>query len=702
MRYPNTAPSLRSLLVLAYDTLASLVAWVAAYWLRFNMTLPPEYLPGLLDTVLWVVPLQTLIFWRFGLYRGIWRFASLPDLRRILIAVGVVALATPAALILFRIQAIVPRSVLLLDPLLLILIMGGSRLMYRLWKEHRLTGLLSRDRQSVLVAGAGSAADVLLRELKRSPSRWRVEGLFDDDEGKIGRRMQDIPVLGRLADLPRYARHMDVRDVILALPSAQHAVRRQWTEAFTAAGLNVLTVPSLEDLMNGRVAISSLRPIQLDDLLGRDPVKLDDAGLSQCLGNAVILVTGAGGSIGSELCRQIAHFRPACLVMLEQSEYALYRMEQEFARCMPELRVVSVIGDVKDARRLEEIMSAHRPSVVFHAAAYKHVPLMEQENALQALKNNVLGTFVLARAARAAGVRKFVMVSTDKAVNPTNVMGASKRLAEMVCQVLRAESADARGAAGRTLSPNPSNPLSRPLSPRERGGSSLPSPTGGEGGGGERGGTRFISVRFGNVLGSSGSVIPKFQQQIEAGGPVTVTHPEITRFFMSIPEAAQLVLQAGLMGEGGEIFVLDMGEPIRIADLARLMIKLAGKTEDEIEIVYSGLRPGEKLYEELLADEETTLPTPHPKLRVARARAVDETQLRAILDWIEGTAGSSDDQVRARLREWLPEYRPSEAASSTVQIPLDGLGRGQALGDGGGYAGLGAVSHVAGGVEAGH
>ncbi|HRH81890.1 MAG TPA: nucleoside-diphosphate sugar epimerase/dehydratase [Thiobacillaceae bacterium] len=665
MRYPKGAPSSRSLLVLAYDTLASLAAWVAAYWLRFNMQLPPEYLPGLLDTVLWVVPLQTLIFWRFGLYRGIWRFASLPDLRRILIAVGVVALATPAALILFRIQAIVPRSVLLLDPLLLILIMGGSRLMYRLWKEHRLTGLLSRDRQSVLVAGAGSAADVLLRELKRSPSRWRVEGLFDDDEGKIGRRMQDIPVLGRLADLPRYARHMDVRDVILALPSAQHAVRRQWTETFTAAGLNVLTVPSLEDLMNGRVAISSLRPIQLDDLLGRDPVKLDDAGLSQCLGNAVILVTGAGGSIGSELCRQIAHFRPACLVMLEQSEYALYCMEQEFARRMPELRVVSVIGDVKDARRLDEIMSAHRPSVVFHAAAYKHVPLMEQENALQALKNNVLGTFVLARAARAAGVHKFVMVSTDKAVNPTNVMGASKRLAEMVCQVLR---------------PRGGGPADQA----------------------DSGGTRFISVRFGNVLGSSGSVIPKFQQQIESGGPVTVTHPEITRFFMSIPEAAQLVLQAGLMGEGGEIFVLDMGEPIRIADLARLMIKLAGKTEDEIEIVYSGLRPGEKLYEELLADEETTLPTPHPKLRVARARAVDETQLRAILDWIEGTAGSSDDQVRARLREWLPEYRPSEAPSGLLQIPLDGLGRRESLGDGGGYAGLGAVGHVAGGVETGH
>jgi FlaA1/EpsC-like NDP-sugar epimerase len=306
------------------------------------------------------------------------------------------------------------------------------------------------------------------------------------------------------------------------------------------------------------------------------------------------------------------------LVMLELGEFALYGMEQEFAKCCPEQALVCVIGDVKDAARINQVMREYRPDVVFHAAAYKHVPLMEQVNALQAVKNNVLGTWVLAQAARDVGVEKFVMISTDKAVNPTNVMGASKRLAEMVCQSLQRE------------------------------------------GGGDVS-TRFVSVRFGNVLGSSGSVIPKFQKQIEAGGPVTVTHPEITRFFMSIPEAAQLVLQAGLMGQGGEIFVLDMGESIKIADLARLMIRLSGKSEGEIKIEYSGLRPGEKLYEEVLADAETTLPTPHPKLRVASARQVDVELVESFLGWIRTTAGATDAEVRTQLSAWLPgEYRPEK------------------------------------------
>jgi FlaA1/EpsC-like NDP-sugar epimerase len=471
---------------------------------------------------------------------------------------------------------------------------------------------------------------------------------------------------------------MEVGDVILALPSAHHALRKQLSDLCGAGGLKVLTIPSLEDLMQGRVSVSALRPIQLDDLLGRDPVELDNAGLHRLLTDRVVVVTGAGGSIGAELCRQIARFRPARLVLVEMGEYALYQIEQEFRARHPDLAIACVIGDVKDARRMDEVMTAQRPAVVFHAAAYKHVPLME-ENALQALRNNVLGTFVMARAARAAGVAKFVMVSTDKAVNPTNVMGASKRLAEMVCQVLRPQAEDAPGTLELALAPDPA-----------------------EASGEETGGTRFVSVRFGNVLGSSGSVIPKFQAQIETGGPLTVTHPDITRYFMSIPEAAQLVLQAGLMGEGGEIFVLDMGEPVRIADLARLMIRLAGRSEDEIRVVYTGLRPGEKLYEELLADEESTLPTPHPKLRVARARAADSRRMREILDWIAATPSASDAEVRARLAAWLPEYGPGEAASAAAGVPLDGPGRGQALGDGGGDTGLHAVGQVAGGVQAGH
>ena len=606
----------RTALVILHDLLACVLAWMGGYWLRFNLAIPEEYSHAALTNLLWVVPLQAVTFWRFGLYQGIWRFASLPDLKRILKAVGVAAVATPVVLMLFRIEAIVPRTVMVLDPILLLLIVGGSRLAYRAWRERRLTNL-DLSARPVLVVGAGRAADNLLRELERDPQNWHVVGLLDDGAGNQGRHLHGVPVVGGVGDLATWVEQKGVADVILALPSASPSLRRQVTEICAYAGVRLLTVPSLDDIMHGRVAVSALRSIELEDLLGRSPVSLDDAGLGAFLGGATVLVTGAGGSIGSELCRQIARFRPGCLVMLEQSEFALYRMEQEFAAEFPDVPVACVIGDVKDAARMEGLMAAHRPRVVFHAAAYKHVPLMERDNAFEALRNNVIGTRVCGEAAMAHGVEKFVLVSTDKAVNPTNVMGATKRMAEMVCQWLQ-------GRDGNSVR------------------------------------TRFIAVRFGNVLGSSGSVVPKFQAQIAAGGPVTVTHPDITRFFMTIPEAAQLVLQAGLMGEGGELYVLDMGEPVRIADLARLMVRLVGKTEEEIGIVYSGLRPGEKLYEELLADAETTLPTPHPKLRVARSREVDVPCLMSALAWMESHARAEGPDVRDCLRGCIPEYRPVE------------------------------------------
>jgi FlaA1/EpsC-like NDP-sugar epimerase len=373
----------------------------------------------------------------------------------------------------------------------------------------------------------------------------------------------------------------------------------------------VLTVPSFEDLVSGRVTVSQVRHVELDDLLGRDPVQLDAAGLRGWLAGRVVMITGAGGSIGAELCRQVARFAPRQLVLFEQSELALYTIEQEFADRFPRVRVAPVVGDVKDARRVDQVIRDHAPSVIFHAAAYKHVPLMESANAWQAVLNNVAGTRVIARAASAHGVEKFVFISTDKAVNPTSVMGASKRLAEMVCQTLQ-------GAAG----------------------------------------TRFVMVRFGNVLGSTGSVVPRFREQIARGGPVTVTDPEVTRYFMSIPEAVQLVLQAGLMGAGGEVFVLDMGIPVKIADLARDLIKLSGFTEEEIRIVYTGLRPGEKLYEEPLAENENLLPTPHPKLRVARARTEGGDWLERLEAWLRAERGADDGAVRAELAKWVPEYKP--------------------------------------------
>jgi len=597
----------RAILAFFHDVAAAAVAWLAAFWLRFNLDVPELYVALALQTLVWVVPLSTALFLAFGLYRGIWRYASVPDLKRILAAVGVVAVAVPT--VLFMLQTTVPRSVLIISPILLAGIMCGSRLAYRAWKEHRLDVLAGAQQEPVFVLGAAEAAVSLIKDLARSP-QWRVAGVFDDDAAKIGRQLMGVNVLGRLADVPAWTGRLSVTQAIIAMPEASHTERRRVVEICQGAGLKVMTVPSFDDLVSGRVTVSELRHVELDDLLGRDPVKLDTAGLREWLRGRVILVTGAGGSIGAELCRQIARFQPRQLVLFELNEFALYTIEQEFAARHPGLPIVCAIGDVKDGTRVGEVLAQYRPSVIFHAAAFKHVPLMENDNAWQAVLNNVTGTQVLARAAIAHGVEKFVFISTDKAVNPASVMGATKRLAEMVCQALQ-----------------------------------------------QPAGTRFVMVRFGNVLGSTGSVIPKFREQIAAGGPVTVTHPEVTRYFMSIPEAVQLVLQAGLMGKGGEVFVLDMGEPVRIADLARDLIKLSGFGEDDIKIVYTGLRPGEKLYEEPLAAEENSLPTPHPKLRIAKARREDGSWLPELMAWLDSGAGPEGREVKRELARWVPEYR---------------------------------------------
>ena len=606
----------RGLLAFLHDVLAAGLAWCAAYWLRFNLDIPGDYLRDMLRQLPWVFVVHMAIFWLLGLYRGLWRYASLPDLQRILLAVGLGALATPALLTLLGHGALVPRSVYLLAPLLLVGAMSGSRFAYRAWKEKRLIALVAHPEAApVLVLGAGDAAVLLLKELANSP-QWRVLGLLDDDPRKHGGEIERIKVLGPVERVGEVAGQFGVTQAIIAMPGATHEVRKRAVDFATAAGLAVMTVPALSDIISGKVSVSALRNIELDDLLGRDPIELDIPGLQSFLKSKTVLVTGAGGSIGSELCRQVARFQPSRLVLFEQSELALYRIEREFLEANAGVEVVAAIGDAKDAARMKALFAQWRPAVVFHAAAYKHVPLMESANALQAVQNNVLGTLAVARAAIAAGTGKFVLISTDKAVNPSSVMGASKRLAELACQALK----------------------------------------------GESGATQFVIVRFGNVLGSTGSVVPLFREQIARGGPVTVTDPEMRRYFMSIPEAAQLVLQAGQMGREGEIYVLNMGEEVKIVDLARQMIRLSGLAEGDIRIEFTGLRPGEKLYEEPLADAEHSLPTPHPKLRIARARPPESDRLvQEVMTWLAGEGGNAD-AVRARLKGWIPEYVPGPKA----------------------------------------
>jgi FlaA1/EpsC-like NDP-sugar epimerase len=615
----------RASLAFLHDVAASGVAWLAAYWLRFNLETPPaDFLRGAFDALPGVLAVHAVAFWSLGLYRGLWRYASLPDLRRIVAAVGIAALAVPALLTLAAQGAPVPRSVYLITPILLAAAMCGSRLLYRAWKERQLLGLVRYPQAApVLVLGAGSAAANLLRELTHS-RQWRVVGLLDDDEAKHGSEIQGAKILGTLEETAAVARRLGVSQAIIAMPGATHRQRKRAVDLCNAAGLAVMTVPSYADLVSGRVSVSALRNVELDDLLGRDPVALDDAGLRGLIEGKCVLVTGAGGSIGAELCRQIVRFSPGRLVLLDLSEFALYAIEQEFRDRYPAVVVSPQIGDAKAAGRVGDLFARYRPQLVFHAAAYKHVPLLEGGNAFQAVANNVLSTVVTARAAQAANTEKFVLVSTDKAVNPTNVMGASKRLAELACQALA-----------------------------------------------RSGGTQFVTVRFGNVLGSTGSVIPRFREQIARGGPVTVTDERMTRYFMTIPEAAQLVLQAALMGKGGEIFVLDMGEPVRIVDLARQLIELSGFSVDDIRIVETGQRPGEKLYEEPLADAETTLPTPHPKLRVARANASpNHALLEEVLGWIAAARDPGPEAVREKLRAWVPEYVPAPGG-----VARDGRGR---------------------------
>lgn len=611
-----------SFLAFFHDVIVVMVAWWMAFALRFNFHIPAEFIQYILKTLPVIFVFHGISFYTFGLYKGMWRFASLPDLKRIMRAVGFAALLSASYALLVHPSIIVPRSVLIMNPMLLILTMGGSRFFYRAWKERRLFNSIALQGKPVIVIGVEDASFNLIKELSKNPE-WRVVAMIDPSDKLVGREIMHTKVEGGLNDVPQIASRYGSHHCMIAMPSSRHEKRRAAMEAARKVeGMEVLTLPAMSDLISGRVSLSQIRKIDVEDLLGRDVVQLDTHGLSAMLANKVVLVSGAGGSIGSELCRQILSFHPTQLICLDISEYALYTLQQEFNQWGTNTELVYLVADVKNQLRIQRILQGHQPDVVLHAGAYKHVPMMEHFNVVEALQNNAHGTYQIASACQAAGVPTFVLVSTDKAVNPTNVMGASKRLAELICQGLQHK---------------------------------------------KNSHTRFITVRFGNVLGSSGSVIPKFREQIAHGGPITITHPEITRYFMSIPEAAQLVLQAATMGNGGEVFVLDMGTPVKIVDLARDMIKLSGLQEQDIQIEFTGLRPGEKLYEELLADDENTLPTSHEKLRIAQARSADADWLTNLLEWLTSIPNLQETQIKQDLQRWVEEYtldkRPAPAIS---------------------------------------
>jgi FlaA1/EpsC-like NDP-sugar epimerase len=662
------------LLVFAHDLAMVPLAWGLTYWVRFNLAyIPPEFLDAAVDMLPLVVLVMGSSFWAFGLYRSVWRFASLTDLVRIGQGVATGTTLLLFLLFVFNRMAFVPRSLPLLFVIFQVLLLAGPRLFYRWLKDRRLD---FGQGQRVLIVGAGRAGEMLVRDLLRDRQAGYVPVAFADDKPhRQGGVVHGVPIRGTCADIPQLADVFGIDLILLAVPSASAREMQRLVGLCEAAGKPFRTVPQVRELMAGQVAVNQLRPVSLEDLLGRDPVTLDWEAIRRGLVDKVVLVSGAGGSIGAELCRQIWRCRPRQLILVDQGEFNLYQIETELAESPappmalpPKPGLVSSIPspstpardhsssrkvtdpmpsppatnhpsaplvgedcgeggllrryllDVTEAAKVDALFARLHPDLVFHAAAYKHVPLLEDQISA-ALHNNVIGTQIMAEAAARWGCERFVLISTDKAVNPSNVMGATKRFAELICQDL-----------------------------------------------GQRSPCRFLTVRFGNVLGSAGSVVPRFQRQIERGGPVTVTHPEIERFFMTIPEACQLIMQAAVIGQGGETFVLDMGEPVKIRYLAEQMIRLAGREPGrDIRIQYTGLRPGEKLYEELFYESEAYAPTPHPKIRVARP--VVDTNGDATME--SDAASATLPATLAALPEALARGDEAELAALLAKVVKD-------------------------------
>ncbi len=609
-------------IAITHDLLVIPVAWFFSYSLRFNLDgIPSPALEVALQMLLPVMLVQAMAYWNFGLYRGIWRFASIPDLIRIIQSVLVGATVSLLVVYLCTKFQDFPRSIFPIYSMLLILFLGGSRFSVRWLREYATGGKSTAKR--VLIVGAGKAGEAIVRELLRDSAKTYAPVAFiDDKSSRRGEEIHGIRIVGRVVDIPTIVSDLNIEVIMIAMPAANAEEMRKVMVACQKANCTIRTLPGLNDLVSGRVSIDLLREVSLEDLLGRDPVSLDWIAIREAIAGKTVMVSGAGGSIGIELCRQIARLQPELLVVVERCEYNLFMLEQEFKQVFAQTPIHCSLLDVNDKAAMDMLLKQNQPDIIFHAAAYKHVPMLEVQPRV-AVTNNVLGTWNIARLALEHQVNNFILVSTDKAVNPTNIMGASKRVAEMICQSLNGQ-----------------------------------------------GTTQFTTVRFGNVLGSAGSVVPIFRKQVEQGGPVTVTDPEITRFFMTIPEACQLILQALAIGEGREIFVLDMGEPIKIQFLAEQMIRLAGKkVGEDIQIEYVGLRPGEKLYEELFHSSEALVPTTHEKIFQANARDLSWSWLVQHLECLEKACLICDTiQIKKLLVELVPELTSSVIPEKQMEL----------------------------------
>jgi len=616
--------------IFAIDLLIIAFCFLAAHMVRFEFQIPTYIIAGFLQVLPIVILVKLLCFYFFDLYRGMWRFTSIADLINIIKSASISSLLI-MCIILLRYQFVgFSRSVFFIDWCLTILFISGFRLTVRFYFEttnedqtwlNALQSLIlplkrkTSGSKNLLIIGAGNCGEKIYREIRDNARlTYNVIGFIDDDPGKQGKKIHGIPVLGAITDIKAIGAKAQAHELLIAVPSANVPQMREIVAHCKESDIAFKTIPAYGELINGKINISTIREVAYRDLIGREVIKLDEIKIGAYLKGQCVLVTGAGGSIGTELCRQICKFGPEKIVLIERAESPLYEIELELKQNLTPVAIVPILADIQDLNQIDKAFASHRPQIVFHAAAYKHVPMIERQP-WKAIDNNIMGTKNLVEISSQHNVERFVFVSTDKAVRPANVMGATKRLTEMLIQCQNG------------------------CTPSQ---------------------TKFMIVRFGNVIGSAGSVLPLFKKQIKEGGPVTVTHPEVTRFFMTIPEAGQLILQAGAMGNGGEIFILDMGIPIKIADMARDLIRLSGfEPEVDLKIEYIGLRPGEKLYEELLTEGENVLPTRHEKIMVLKGIECDLNQLSAQINELVFFAAEQDKtRIISKLKEIVPEYTP--------------------------------------------